>query len=146
MRVEWGGTSYLCGLRERFQMNSPSYSQRYHRTYIAWCFVWRWFFKLVVPPPWATYCLHSVQIVQLPLSTVVHFETKVFLHNGDMTGWRYDRDLLASILHVVTQFAHVHNWLGRGHLKPVDLQNTSYQLINRLTVTSSQHYIWHCQI
>ena len=55
--------------------------------------------------------------------------------DGDTIG-----DSLASILHVVTQFAHARNWLGGGHLKLVNLQNTSYQLINRLTVTGSQHY------
>ena len=49
------------------------------------------------------------QIVWLPLSAVVRFETEVFPHNGDTTGWRYDQDSLASILHVVTQFAHAHN-------------------------------------
>ena len=49
------------------------------------------------------------QIVWLPLSAIVHFETKVFPHNGDTTGWRDDRDSLASILHMVTQFAHARN-------------------------------------
>ena len=63
--------------------------------YVEQCFVRRWFFKLVVPPPWATFCLHSVEIAQLPLSAVVRFKTEVFPHNGDMTGWRYNRDSLA---------------------------------------------------
>ena len=53
--------------------------------------------------------LHSVQIARLPLSAVIRFETKVFPHNGDTTGWRYNRDSLASVLHVVTQFAHARN-------------------------------------
>ena len=60
------------------------------------------FFKLVVPPPWATF-LHSVQIAQVPLSLVL-FETEVFPHSGDTTG-----DSLAFILHMVTQFAHARN-------------------------------------
>ena len=41
--------------------------------------------------------LLPVQIVWLPLSAVVHFETEVFPHNEDMTGWRYVRPGLTSI-------------------------------------------------
>ena len=59
--------------------------------------------------------------------------------DGDTTG-----DSLASFLYVVTQIAHAYNWLGGGHLKRVNLQNTSYRLINRLIITGSQHYWdWH---
>ena len=140
---KWGGTSFTSANRTKVS-NELSLSlwvtHRAHCTYVERCFVWRWFFKLVVLPPWATFCLHSIQIAQLPLSAVVRFKTGVFPHNGDATAWRYDQDSLASILHVVTQFAHAHNWLGVGHLKPVNLQNTSHQLINWLTVTGSQHY------
>ena len=109
--------------------------------YVQWCFMRRWFFKLFVPLPWQpSACIACRWHGFLwAASTVVLFKTKVFPHNRDMTGWRYDRGL-ASI-----QFAHGHASLcmcaidSSGHLKPANLQSTSNQLINRLTVTGSQH-------